>query len=132
MKKCRNCGFEMADNMNFCPQCHARYEAAAHRNNEAPKARNGAGGRTLTKAQRDTLVKRLQSHKFCYVFSTVLMVFAMIVLGAVVEVALLLGNPQPTKIIILLAACVVSVLMLAIYHYGKAKEIQDKLDADDR
>ena len=27
-KKCQNCGFELADNMNFCPQCHAKYVAA--------------------------------------------------------------------------------------------------------
>ena len=26
-KKCQNCGFELADNMNFCPQCHAKFEA---------------------------------------------------------------------------------------------------------
>ena len=27
-KKCGNCGFELADNMNFCPQCHVKYVAA--------------------------------------------------------------------------------------------------------
>jgi len=27
-KICGKCGFELADNMNFCPQCHAKYEAA--------------------------------------------------------------------------------------------------------
>ena len=26
-KKCQNCGTELADNMNFCPQCHAKFEA---------------------------------------------------------------------------------------------------------
>ena len=26
MKICQNCGFELADNMNFCPQCHAKFE----------------------------------------------------------------------------------------------------------
>ena len=25
MKICQNCGNEMADNMNFCPKCHAKY-----------------------------------------------------------------------------------------------------------
>ena len=29
-KKCQNCGFELADNMNFCPQCHAKVEASAY------------------------------------------------------------------------------------------------------
>lgn len=28
-KKCQNCGAEMADNMNFCPKCHAKFEAPA-------------------------------------------------------------------------------------------------------
>ena len=28
-KKCRNCGCEMADSMNFCPQCHTKYEVPA-------------------------------------------------------------------------------------------------------
>ena len=26
-KKCQKCGAEMADNMNFCPKCHAKFEA---------------------------------------------------------------------------------------------------------
>ena len=26
-KKCQNCGGEMADNMNFCPKCHTKFEA---------------------------------------------------------------------------------------------------------
>lgn len=25
-KKCQNCGAELADNMNFCPQCHQKFE----------------------------------------------------------------------------------------------------------
>lgn len=25
-KRCQKCGAELADNMNFCPQCHAKYE----------------------------------------------------------------------------------------------------------
>ena len=28
-KRCQKCGAELADNMNFCPQCHAKYEAPA-------------------------------------------------------------------------------------------------------
>ena len=35
-KKCRNCGYEMADNMNFCPQCHAKYEAATVQSPSVP------------------------------------------------------------------------------------------------
>ena len=27
-KKCQNCGFELTEKMNFCPQCHAKYIAA--------------------------------------------------------------------------------------------------------
>ncbi|MBO4648188.1 MAG: zinc ribbon domain-containing protein [Lentisphaeria bacterium] len=27
-KKCQKCGAEMADNMNFCPQCHQKVESA--------------------------------------------------------------------------------------------------------
>ncbi len=26
-KKCQNCSAELAENMNFCPKCHAKYEA---------------------------------------------------------------------------------------------------------
>ena len=29
MKNCQKCGAEMVDNMNFCPKCHAKYEAPA-------------------------------------------------------------------------------------------------------
>ena len=53
MKTCHNCGFEMADNMNFCPQCHAKYEApepsasapaAAERTVKASAASAGKNG----------------------------------------------------------------------------------------
>ena len=36
-KKCRNCGFEMADNMNFCPQCHAKFILPAKEEAPAPR-----------------------------------------------------------------------------------------------
>ena len=133
MKKCRNCGFEMADNMNFCPQCHARFETAAHRVSEAPEARNGAGGERLTKAQRDTLVRRQLAYKLLCVFSIV----SAVILSAIIlhcwGVGLKYGKLSDIKKpLMYVAACAAVLFMMSVYVAGKAKAIQDKLDADDR
>ena len=133
MKICHNCGFEMADNMNFCPQCHARFETAARRDNKDSEAKNGGAGERLTKAQRDTLVKRRQEYKVAGVLSTVAAIFLGIVIVLIIGVSLLVGQEKdPTYMIILLAAWAVFALVYRIYLGGKETEIQDKLDADDR
>ena len=42
MKKCRNCGCEMADNMNFCPQCHAKFEPQRQSESAAQESSSSA------------------------------------------------------------------------------------------
>ena len=44
-KKCRNCGFELADNMNFCPQCHAKVEASSAATPQTPAAPTQMGNK---------------------------------------------------------------------------------------
>ena len=67
MKQCQKCGSEMADNMNFCPQCHAKCEAptpaasapvAAERsvNASAASAAAGKNGGSMKKVVGSILV----------------------------------------------------------------------------
>ena len=44
-KKCQNCGFELADNMNFCPQCHAKVEASSAATPQTPAAPTQMGNK---------------------------------------------------------------------------------------
>ena len=50
-KKCQNCGAELADNMNFCPNCHAKVAQAAPAGNSEAIGMAGSGG-TKTEEKR--------------------------------------------------------------------------------
>lgn len=45
-KKCQQCGAEMADNMNFCPQCHKKVETAPATLGTVPSKQPDSSGGT--------------------------------------------------------------------------------------
>jgi len=54
-KKCQNCGFELADNMNFCPQCHSPYAGSA----AVERGGGNGGGELEAELSSDSLMKSI-------------------------------------------------------------------------
>ena len=63
-KNCQKCGAEMADNMNFCPKCHAKYEVSA----AGGKSPTSAAGCSPAEADKilQYLLQRLTNQQYKY------------------------------------------------------------------
>lgn len=55
-KQCQKCHAEMADNMNFCPKCHAKYEAPA------AVGKSSSSGASSSPAELDKILQHLLKH----------------------------------------------------------------------